>query len=235
MIKEWNIVRSLCWIALILMTSCNVVYLPSLQNVPLLAKNGESTAAISTSNLQFSGAFNQQAGIQVNFQMAGFLADETVERTRPPNQWNLEIAPGLFKELSPGLVFEVYGGAGIGGSNVYQNDPFDRYHNNHYRLIVQPDLGYRGKKIEVALSTRLVRLEIFNQKYHNVDDDWLKDNDLIDLGKSPHFFVEPALTFRYNFAQEVQLFSQFIYSYKMTQPEISRHPATLIIGLSGRL
>ena len=222
-------------------TSCNVAYLPSMQNVPLISRTGEMTCSLSGSKLQGAGALNQNMSMMVNLQYTalGLSAANEDENdigffNMPVPQWNLECAPGLYKSLAENIVFEVYGGAGIGGSNVMRYDPEDRYHCNHYRLFIQPDFGVKGEKWEMAISTRFIRLQYFNEKPHGLDTDWLKDHDVFNLDKNAYLFIEPAATIRYKFNEDITAFAQIIYSEKMNPEPLKRMNSTLIVGFFGR-
>ncbi|MCX6269954.1 MAG: hypothetical protein NTU44_01830 [Bacteroidetes bacterium] len=222
----------------ILLQSCNVAYHPAQQNVPLISDKTEGTASFSGSNIQGAGALGGSTALMCNFQYSAFLSglsdDNEGVFNKPPSQWNLEVAPGIYKTLAPKVVFEFYGGAGIGGSNVYGESSLERYHANHYRLFLQPDIGYKGDKWEVAFSTRLLRLQFFNERIHNLDTDWLKDNDVYHLDRYWYFFAEPALTIRMKLKGGAFAFSQFIYSEMMNRDPLSRSKATLIVGFCGR-
>jgi hypothetical protein len=221
-----------------MLQSCNVAYLPAQHNVPLISSDTEATISLSPSNFQLAGAVSNSIALMAGLQYSFFLANDDGEGSgifaHYPYQWNLELGAGLFRELRPGLVFELYGGTGTGASNVFQETTNERYHANHFRFFLQPDLGYKHKQFEIALSGKYIFLQYFNEHAENIDDEWLKENDVYDLDKNPFRFIEPALTVRFNVIKDIQIFSQFVYSHKISPEPLSRQEGTIILGICGR-
>jgi len=183
-----------------MLQSCNVAYLPAQHNVPLISSDSDATISISPSNFQVAGAVSNSIALMGGFQYSLFLLGDEGNNegviTHKPYQWNLEFGAGIYHELKPGLVFEIFGGTGTGASNVFGDNEGELYHANHYRFFLQPDIGFKHEQFEVALSGKFLYLQYFNEHADNLDDDWLKANDVYDLDKEAFRFLEPALTVR---------------------------------------
>ena len=166
----------LCLVAISgLLVSCtHYHYTPNTNNVPLLKSKGEgkinanyySTDEADGGELQGAFAIGKHTGIMVNVLSAG--SDHSISS----EFYDEEYGRGYYAEAGVGYftpvnnskwIFETYTGFGIGSiKNGYSNSETAR--TGIKKIFVQPSIGYAGKGLEFALSSKLswVNLNIRN-------------------------------------------------------------------------
>jgi hypothetical protein len=180
-------------------------YAPNMHNVPLFQEKNDARlgAAISIAKpyliggeIQVTYAITNNIGVMVNgisgkdifpdvLGGTGLLWDKQLKL--------IEFGSGYSKSLNNKFVFETYGGLGFGKLFYKQT-----YSLNFIRYFIQPAIGYTTKDIDLAFSTRFIRLNSTNIQYE--DNIWSYYRENLDYIINNNFliFIEPAITFRYD-------------------------------------
>ncbi len=219
----------------IITTSCNVVYIPSMQNVPLIKKKGEFQANITPANFEASYSPVEHMGVMVNAQLSGNQWTEGDSYEYSTKRQFAEAGIGYNKQFDEDKVFEVYGGAGMGTLDLHDDFDFDEqtFTATMNRKFIQPSVGFYNDYVDVAFSTRILQLKFTNVKTKNYSEDELKNLDLFDLNNNPYYFVEPAVTIRAGY-KFIKVQFQYLYSIKLNPEPINRYEQYLFLGLSLR-
>ena len=112
--------------AIILLQSCTrVMYVPNMQNTPLLKEKNEVRATLATSNYQIAYGVTDGLGVMLNGYSQNHEGSFSLSTATASKRKFTEIGVGYFKPLNNLTVFEVYTGAGIGkvefDKHEYQN------------------------------------------------------------------------------------------------------------------
>lgn len=232
-----NFLKSILLITLVIpFTSCvHYYYAPNGHNVPLLKEKGETkiVAALSGGDeftgfeAQFSSAVAKNIGIMANFMTGSGEENYESGRNESGKGTFFEIGTGYYKPLGQRFVFETYGGIGLGSiNNEYsQGDSKVKF----TRLFIQPNIGYKVRGFEVALSSRFSGLN-----YHSVISNNLEPYDQYDLeyikNNKFSFLFEPALTIRGG-GEKFKIQLQLVLSENLNNRNLMQETGNFNIGL----
>lgn len=198
-----NLVLLVAIVIVSMVSSCtSSYYMPNVQNVPLHTEKDEVTltGSIGTSfevesfDFQGSYAFEDNFAAMVNGQFAtGGRNNSNGDNSGNGNM--LEAAIGYYKPLSEKIVFETYVGGG-GGTVTNKYDNSARSKVSLRKVFVQPQIGFKSKHFDFALSYRLNWLSIPNSDFIGM----LPENEIDNFNALDNFgtnlFIEPGLTVR---------------------------------------
>ena len=112
----------------------------------------------------------------------------------------VEASFGYFTPIQENLVFELYPGIGVGNARneILLIDTFHNYTNTSFtKLFLQPSIGYKLNKFEVAFSARATYLNFYIIE-HDIPLDKLELVGLHQLEKE-YFNFEPAVSLGWRF------------------------------------
>jgi len=127
------------------------------------------------------------------------------------------------------LVFDVYGGPGIGRLKSDINTGFTR-------LFVQPGLGVRTKFAEVSFNWRISDIHYFRFDANGHDDNYLRQQNLITgtgrrIDHGSYVFSEPSVTLRAGY-KLVKLQVQFVWANSWSNVPWNYNNSMVNIGLA---
>lgn len=194
---------------LIFYTGCSVMYVPTMQQVPMFKVQGEVQLTVNPRNCQFAYSITENFGLLVN----GFYTkikpftigsrDEAFDFKR--EIYHFDVGGGFYKKLNRNFSSEIFAGAGWGHSLLTYGDlssPTKKSgaYSNLYKIYLQPNLVYRKS----ALSLRIEYVDFYNYLHVNANP-----------SKSiKTFLISPAITFREG-NEWVNSVFQFQYSLPM--------------------
>ena len=243
MIKKKKLFIQILGISLIAQ-SCNIMYTPNMQNVPLLTEKNEVRATLGPFDYQAAYAVTNNIGVMLNGQYHTRNTN-SYDYTNESNSLNnskstlIEGGIGFIGKLSENSVFEVYGGYGMG-----KNSTFDKYTDyttgslvreesftaKTNRFFLQPSIGFTNEYFDIAFSSRLMVLNFSNIDTLNYTSLMLVDQDLLNIDKEPFVFIEPAVTMRVGY-KWVKFQAQMMYSFKYNATPLNYMPLTMTIGV----
>ena len=139
-----------------------------------------------------------------------------------------EMGVGYYLPFKNKIVFEAYGGVGI-GKVENKNDIYINSTVNYNRYFIQPAAGFYHKNIKLIISTRFCGLD-----YKNIGISGSNNNsstEIIYLKDHPFsFLIEPAFTFRAGW-EFFKFQTQVGYSIIINNPEFPYDPLNLNLGL----
>ena len=134
-------------------SSCTIMHIPNAENVPLLENKSEVKLNLGISDFQGAYAISKNIGVIANGYFKNSEVNISNDLMNNGQRYFFEGAVGFFKPLENDLVFEVYGGAGLGKVNY--EDRFDggsifgenyyKFSSNFNRYFIQPNLGIKSK------------------------------------------------------------------------------------------
>lgn len=216
----------------------SLYYAPTAHNVPMFKEKNEVRISAAYSivsdvigdnpieGFEFQSAY--AAGKHFAIMVNGFKAqstedDESYSLGYRHQKANLaEFGAGYFKPFHKNkLVFEAYGGLGVGQFKNRYIDEYDSANTifsslNFKRFFVQPSIGYSSDYFALAFSMRLALLK-YDQKPQ------------IDLGTS-YFLVEPCFTIRAGW-KSLKFQSQLQLSNNVTDPGFPQHRLNFNTGI----
>lgn len=232
--------KNLCLllVALSLASCSNYYYAPNAHNVPLFKEKNEARLDIKGSTGDDFGAFEAQGaysvaenlGVTANFISASGGSPSNTRRGRGVLG---EVGIGYYNEVVPNLVFETYGGIGLGKiTNHYSSGPNGAASvYNVIRPYVQPSIGYASDIFDAAFSTRVCLLSYASGRFENVNS-FMPDDAYqvmyIDANRNC-LMVEPAITLRVGW-KYVKFQVQATYSANLSN-SIPMRPFTLSGGI----
>ncbi|MCW3076812.1 MAG: hypothetical protein JWO32_1421, partial [Bacteroidetes bacterium] len=171
-------------------------------NAPLLTKKGEVKLNATQSDMQIAWAAGKHLGIMAN----GYFQSYRAKNDYQHRGGMLELGAGYYKSHKDKehLVFEAYGGAGMG--RVYKQEMVMSADNssqnlasftaNGAKLFVQPGIGLTTDFFDIALTQRLSIVKYTRFVSQNYSSEALQQDYLDNLTKPVFVFVEPAITAR---------------------------------------
>ncbi|MCF8298748.1 MAG: hypothetical protein K9J13_14465 [Saprospiraceae bacterium] len=223
----------------IVISSCNVMYMPNMENVPLMQEKGDMKFNLSTTNAQASYAITDKLAVMANgykrtnsWHNAGDL--DSLNWEYKSDRFLVEGGLGYYKQLSEDVIFEVYGGGGF-GQIAFDNFDLDfdldrKFSANMTRYFVQPNIGYKNDYVEFAFSSRLTALKFSGITTQDYTIQELKNDDLFQLDVPTYFFFEPAFTIRLGY-KWVKLHFQTLYSTKLNIDPLNYRGLGVNVGI----
>lgn len=219
--------------------SCNVMYNPNMQNVPLLKEKNEARFTIGVFDFQGAYAVQENIGVMINGNYGRYNTTSSNLESDNTTQGLIEGGVGYLKPFSKNTIFELFGGYGVGENTIkssnsdYMNGGVPRntsFSAKTSRFFVQPSIGYSVDFLDVALSTRICFLNysnLYSTGYTSAD---LIAMRLADIDKQTFAFVEPAVTVRVGY-KYVKFHGQLLFSYKYNLEPLDYVPLTLNFGI----
>lgn len=134
----------LCALAATLMLSSCIVYHPQMVSLPLLKEKGETQIDASFS---IDPLFLPSANISAAHGLTDHLALQAAANLMPNGSngcYYGQAAPGYYLPLPHSMVFEAYGGAGLGTSRYEPNDAKTEHYQADYQIgFAQCNFGFR--------------------------------------------------------------------------------------------
>ncbi len=219
---------------IILATSCKVMYVPNMVNVPLFKEKNEFRGTVSLSDYQFAYAPIKNIGLMANGYVRNSSFTNLANYSTSRNLF--EGGVGYFKPLNEGFVFETYAVGGVGNLNYNNSDTYNsNTTNNKYsagftRFFIQPSIGYTNDFVDIAFSTRIVQLGFNSVKYDGYTAQDLEKEEILNLDKTKYYFIEPTFTIRLGY-KWCKIHLQAIYSNKVNIEPLNYQKFTMNFGL----
>jgi hypothetical protein len=206
--------------------SCTTtLYTSNAVNAPLLTKKGEVKLNATQSDMQVAVAAGNHFGVMAN----GYFQSHNGGDNYQHRGGLFEAGAGYYTSVKEHLVFEAYGGAGIG--RVYKQETVKSTDNNSEylasftangaKMFVQPGIGLTTGIFDLALTQRLSFVKYYRFSSQNYTTADLGNDYLENITKPTYLFVEPALTARLGY-KFIKLQAQYGVTLNMG-PNI-RHP-----------
>lgn len=219
---------------IIFATSCKVMYVPNMVNVPLFKEKNEFRGTVSLWDYQFAYAPAKNIGLMAN----GYVRNSSFsDITNYSTSRNLfEGGIGYFNNLNEGFVFETYVVGGVGNlsynnSDIYTTPTVDKKFTTGFtRFFIQPSIGYTNDFVDVAFSTRIVKLGFNSIKNDGYTAQDLKDENILDLDKTNYYFIEPTFTVRMGY-KWCKIHLQAVYSNKVNFEPLNYQKFSFNFGL----
>lgn len=214
--------------------SCKIMYVPNNQNVPMFQEKGEVRATVGTRNFQAAYAVSDHVGLVANGQIGS--SNWSIEDANTTSQRSLvELGAGYFTKQGEQTSVEVYGGAGFGRVRFDQTSTispdFDRlYRANMAKMYLQPSVSSTSENFDAGFSCRFVGLKFSGIDTTNYSYDLLEDEQINDLQRNFHMFMEPAITLRAGY-KWIKVHGQVGYSLKLTEAQLNYNPIIITMGL----
>ena len=227
-------------ISILLLSSCQSIYIPGMQNVPLLKNEGDLNITVNGNNFQMAYANHPHSAIiaEAYFKNNSFNSFTRNLDFRDYNlsNFSLEAGKGNFKSIG-NMQFELYTGGGIGHTRFEDNTnsmDIGTFNSSFLKLFIQPDIGYISNNFEIIFSGKLVAINYINPfNYYNDNSNGTN----ILFSPSTHFpflFMEPCITFRTGF-KNVKFQIQAIQSHKISKRPLSNRNFQINAGINLRL
>ncbi len=225
-----------CLSALWLVGCSPKYYVPNTQNVPLLSERGNMSlsACGNTHQAEIQAAVAIAPRIAVMANGAWYMPH--TESNGSGGRGALgEVGAGYFLPLAGRVVFEAYGLVGYG--YVENEMPYTiaaypsttgKINADMLRFALQPNIGYKSKYFQAAISSRFVSLNFSDIRgslmYNETDQSaYLRKNNAM-------FIAEPAITLRGGL-EKVKLQLQLAGSYNLTTANFFQETSLLSVGL----
>ncbi len=208
-IRNYPRVFSIILLLNILLSGCQVMYIPGMQNIPVFKQKKETQLTLSPTNLHFAYSFTDKFGFTLNgFYRSGekYITSGKAWDYRS-DRYCFDLGFGGYFHESDHFSFEIFSGTGYGYASLkYATEgpttPWTQgAHSNYYKIYTQPDLCFLTKVADLAFSVRLSYLNFYN----------FQEYDQSRQEKQANFFTEPALTIKFNI-KYVNPILQFQYS-----------------------
>jgi hypothetical protein len=199
------------------LTSCTVMYRPTLQHVPMFAKKGDLQATVAVKNVALSYAATSHFGILAsgyysNHNVFTFSDDKSGDYKAYQKYLSLAVA---YYNVQPRGSFELFGGYGRGYTSLTFHSGRDPAgaKSDFNNFFIQPNyiIGSRASRSSFAFSCRLSIVDFFN----------LKDVNYAVTPESAGFF-EPAFTYSRNVGP-VSIKGQALISCALDNPSVERN------------
>jgi hypothetical protein len=171
-------------------SSCHLLYLPNQVNVPMLTDKNDLSGNISLglSNVNVQAAFSpiNHVGFMANY--AGGKTSSSDNSSITNSYYFFELGLGYYKPVAKHMLFDIFGGYGIGDARTYDNvlDNPTTINGKYTRIFVQPSLTISASEaFDANLAIRPV--VVFMDK----------SGSGTSPSKSSTTFMEPVLTLKY--------------------------------------
>lgn len=208
-------------------SSCHLLYLPNQVNVPMLTGKNDLSGNISLglSNVNVQAAFSpiNHVGFMANY--AGGKTSSSDDTSITNSYYFFEIGLGYYKPINKSILFDVFGGYGIGDSRTYDNvwDNPTTINGKYTRIFVQPSLTISASE---AFDANLAIRPVFVFMG--------KSGSGTTPSRSSNTFLEPVLTLKYGW-KYVKIINQFGLSLPIQGAEYAFNPFILGIGINFQL
>lgn len=212
-------------------------YVPNTVNVPMIQAKGQTnlTVAGNGNQVEFQGAYG--LGGSVAFQVnGGAVIPRDEDNGNGGSGRLLEAGVGVFRNVSPNVLFDVYALAGVGTvdndfpTTVAANPgTTGKISADMTRFSLQPSLSAHGKRFSISGSARISSL-----RYRNVQGSLVFDgvNQVTYLNDNKsHFLLEPAVTLRAG-GQKMRIQMQLVRSLNLTDSSFRQDDNLLSVGLN---
>jgi hypothetical protein len=219
-----------------LFSACNVAYIPSMHNVPLLKKEGDIAIHLTPANVQGAYAVTNNIGVMVNGQWGGSTWEEgsTGDTQYKSRRKFAEAGIGYYSYKNEEKSFEIYGGGGIGSlsfdNRLDYTDP-QKFNAMATKFFIQPSVGISKEYFDLAFAVKAVNLKFYDVNIQNYTDDDLIAKKLYRIDREPLLFIEPSFTARAG-VKNIKAHFQYLYSSKISGPEINYMGYYIFLGLS---
>jgi len=192
-------------------------YVPNTHNIPLFQEKDEIRFSIGSStsgDIIGGGSGTELQGAYAITNKIGIIANVGFTKNSSGGEWGkghfFELGAGYFKPLGKNLIFESYGGLGIGKTeHLYPN--FTTASMNISRYFVQPSFGFTSEYFDAVISSRIA---ILNYSNIEVEGFPIFEINIIQNNKSSALF-EPAIIIRGGW-KYVKLQFQYVRSTNLT-------------------
>jgi len=182
-------------------TSCQTMYLPNMQNVPVFQKKGDIKVNLNLNNYQVAWAPLNKAGLFVNgyYKKRGiFHIDDGKTYDYKVDSYLIEAGLGTFWKFENHSV-EIYAGGGKGYGDIqFGMSPRGMGGGlSHYnKIFIQPVIGFGNGPWKFCFSARISFLNFYDFVEYFTDP-WQQIYDPTIESNTP-FFIEPAFTLSRN-------------------------------------
>lgn len=221
-------------VAIILLQSCTrTMYIPNMQNAPLLKEKNEVRATLATNNCQIAYAVTDGLGVMLNGYSEKTNTAYDFSETADKRTF-AEIGIGYFKPLNERAVFEIYTGVGKGkvafGNREYSNG--GSFSTNFKRYFIQPSIGFSFSVVDLSLSMRYSHLSFYdsNTSRYKYNGDVNSIHNLANVDKHKYGFIEPAVTMRVGW-KYVKLQFQVQRAAQIYSPGITYNDTEFNLGI----
>lgn len=202
----------------VVINSCAPAYIPNVINTPLLDHKGEFQANLNTGfagfDPQIAYTVTDHLGLMVNGSFANRTSDSTDNFHK--HQF-LELGMGYYSKLTDNVLFELYGGFGVGKlKSEYDNGFWISLSDvNSRRAFIQPSVGVTTQIFDASLASRFTMVNLFQHDYSNTG-----------------YFWEPAITVKlgYEYAKALLQFG-FAIPFKEETLDFNYRPFLFSMGL----
>jgi hypothetical protein len=210
-----------------LSSSCHILYLPNQINAPILSDKGDfsGNVSIGLSNFNLQTAYSpvQNMGLMLNY--AGGKTS-SFDNSSNTNTYNFfELGLGYYLPLNTNLLFDFYGGFGLGEAYTY-DDSFDAptsVTGKYSRLFVQPSITISSSEaFNANFAVRPVL--VFMNKTTGTN---------APIPTTTLFF-EPVVTLKYGW-KYIKIINQLGFSLPGTVIIYGYNPIILSVGLNFEL
>lgn len=223
---------------MMVLTGCKVMYIPNVENVPLLKEKMEFRGNFGLQNYQVAFAPTNHLGIMSNAYVRKrdwepSMGDSSTYKYKYSTSNTLvEAGSGYFTKLGEDGIFESYAGGG-GGSmffdwTTFKNDSqiaHRQFKTNYTKVFIQPAIGLSMNNIDFAFSVRWTGIKFSTSDTLRYTNLALENMQINDLSKPFYSFIEPALTLRFGF-KYVKFQMQTLLSLKTNKDPLFYFPFT---------
>lgn len=153
--------KIIIYFSLVILTSCNVAYVPNSINSPMLRNKGDVqvNAIVGSSGIEGQGAiaFTDQFGLIANAQ---YLITKEADYTE---RYSLgEIGLGYTERFSDRGIFEIFTGGGIGMVPAdFRDNTYDGTQTAHLnKVFIQPAIGMVNDWLDLSVASRYSAINI---------------------------------------------------------------------------
>ncbi|UKJ08457.1 hypothetical protein [Solitalea lacus] len=223
--------------------SCSMTkYFPTPVQTPLLTEKNELKVTTSMpGDISVAYAPDKNIGLfsNISFYNESQPSSTTINGNKEENEKNghhlvFEAGAGYFRKYEQNLLFELYGGVGLGRFKIdskFTNDPINyNYQIPTYKFFINPSFGIKKKYVELAFSMRLTALN-FGKSTTNFNGEMIEVDELGNLDHQTTFFYEPSFTVRAGL-QPVKFHYQLGYSRKYGNKSLNYMPIFSTLGIT---
>ena len=211
----------------LLSSSCHLLYLPNQVNAPMLTDKNDLSGNISLglSNLNLQAAYSpvKNVGLMINY--AGGK-DINSDNDNISNSYSfIEFGAGYYKPIGKSLLFDIYGGYGVGDAKTFDAvwDESTTINGKYSRIFIQPSITF---SVSEAFDANLAIRPVFILME--------KTTDNYTRTQSGSTFLEPVLTLKYGW-KYIKIINQLGFSLPTQQVDYAFNPFILSVGINFQL